>query len=185
MSRKPILSLATIFTYFEEKRTIQKAENALNSGNVQKVQFMQEISTVKGEVLASMKKQVYKVELIITKDGIESSTCTCPRGLYLCHHMAAVALFVHYNISITDTACSWVKSAQESTNKTVTDLFPKPSTSRDYVAVAEEISDQAVQTLYEDLKLCGPTGMGWLLAPSPEEDTDNVVASIEDMKSYT
>ncbi|KAJ8938644.1 hypothetical protein NQ314_011383 [Rhamnusium bicolor] len=42
------------------------------------------------------------------KDGaIKDASCRCPRGQYLCHHVAAVCLFGHHNISVTDVECRW------------------------------------------------------------------------------
>lgn len=103
---------------------------------------------------------------------IFSATCSCPRGIK-CHHIAALALFGHYNISITDKQCSWnaplkpkdgpVKSAEE--------LYPpKP-----YTALEGEISEESIKTLKSKLRSFGNTvGFTWLLN---EESTNPVVSS--------
>lgn len=42
---------------------MKKAENAVASGNISKMLFDSESSTIRGEVLASMKKKSYQVEV--------------------------------------------------------------------------------------------------------------------------
>ncbi|KAF2888513.1 hypothetical protein ILUMI_17660, partial [Ignelater luminosus] len=118
--------------------------------------------------------------VILNNYGMTSSTCMCPRGLYSCHHMPAVALFAHYNISVTDGAYSWIKSTSEDSHKKAMEVFPKSSNKLNYTAVGA-ISVDAVQSLFEDLKMCGPTDMGWLLTPPPKEDAKDIINDIESL----
>ncbi|KAK4882472.1 hypothetical protein RN001_005791 [Aquatica leii] len=96
-----------------------------------------------------MKKKSYRVEISIFDGQIMSSSCDCPRGLDTCHHMCAIAFFVHYNVSITDLACSGMFNI----------LNFKP--------ISNDIEEIHITAFYEDLKECGPTGFSWLLSPDP------------------
>ncbi|KAJ8928938.1 hypothetical protein NQ314_018437 [Rhamnusium bicolor] len=59
------------------------------------------------------------------KDGaIKDASCTCPRGQYLCHHVAAVCLFGHHNISVTDVECRWAaKKSKKEEVKTIDEIY--------------------------------------------------------------
>ncbi|KAF5283116.1 hypothetical protein FQA39_LY17423 [Lamprigera yunnana] len=109
MSIACVVPISSITAYFTEPRIIKKAENALASGHISKLEFDDELGCIRGDVQASMKNKVYRVEILLKTTEIEKCPCNCPRGLDICHHMAALALFAHYNLSITDKACSWLK----------------------------------------------------------------------------
>ncbi|KAK4887065.1 hypothetical protein RN001_003336 [Aquatica leii] len=99
---------------------LHREENSYSSGNVKKTFYEPNMQTplLKGEVKASMKNHTCNVEMLLdVNEGILEGTCTCPRCQVLCHHMAAVCFYAHYNISVTDIACAW--------------SAPKPSTSKD------------------------------------------------------
>ena len=93
--------------------------------------------------LKSMKDRTYKVGLTVNGDDelITSATCECPRGRWICSHMAATAIHVNRKgFSKTDLPNSWINqprtmSKQESSVKFMTDLFPpsKP----EYTAAAQ------------------------------------------------
>lgn len=36
-----------------------------------------------------------------------SQECMCARRLAVCHHMAALCIFAHHNVSVTDTPWLW------------------------------------------------------------------------------
>ncbi|KAF5306070.1 hypothetical protein FQA39_LY09048 [Lamprigera yunnana] len=108
MSIACVVLISSITAYFTEATIIQKAENALASGHVSKLEF-DKLGCIRGDVQASMKNKVYRVEILLKTTEIEKCSCKCPRGLDICHHMVALALFAHYNLSITDKACSWLK----------------------------------------------------------------------------
>ena len=44
---------------------------------------------------------------------VESANCTCPRGLFKCHHMAVLLLHAQKTVSKTDTECQWVKKKSQ------------------------------------------------------------------------
>ncbi|KAK4882911.1 hypothetical protein RN001_006230 [Aquatica leii] len=84
---------------------------------------------MRGEVQASMKNRLYKVEICLKDDTIESCACTCPRGCDICHHMVALAFYGHYNVSITDKACSWLKKKGKEASVTAETCFASSSKS--------------------------------------------------------
>ncbi|KAF5284718.1 hypothetical protein FQR65_LT13420 [Abscondita terminalis] len=63
MSRKSILSIGNIVSYFDSTKLITKGENSYCSGHVQKPMFDASFGVIRSEVLASMKKKAYKVEV--------------------------------------------------------------------------------------------------------------------------
>ncbi|KAK4885556.1 hypothetical protein RN001_001827 [Aquatica leii] len=160
MSKKLVLSVASIVSYFEATRLISKGENSYCSGHVQKPVFDASLGIIAAEVLASMRNKSYKVELNINDGSIVKSTCQCPRGLDQCHHMCAVAFFIHYNISSTDKTCSWTAlKAKSDIGSTAEEQFPLK---RDYVnpslPLTEDENNARISRFYENLKQCGPTG---------------------------
>ena len=55
------------------------------------------------------------LQITLGDAGIQSATCTCPRGQYRCHHMACIYLYGVFNVSCTDVECywKWRKAAKE------------------------------------------------------------------------
>jgi hypothetical protein len=51
---------------------------------------------------------IFQVDLGLNA-SVELAVCTCPRGLFRCHHIAVVLLYAHKNISCTDKECVWAK----------------------------------------------------------------------------
>ncbi|KAK5643912.1 hypothetical protein RI129_007757 [Pyrocoelia pectoralis] len=155
--------------FFEDKKLITKGENSFNSGHVRQAQFDKELGILRAEVLASMKKKTYKVEVYTNLNGIIKSTCNCPRGLDICHHMCAVAFFGHYNISVTDLSCSWsVKKDTGELVQTAEELFPPSTQMASFKAIQEAVTEQHLNSFYKSIKEFGPTGIAWLLSPEPE-----------------
>lgn len=96
---------------------------------------------------------------------IVDAECTCPRGKVVCHHIAALALYTHYNLSSTDQSCSWNvrKNIPSNDVKTISEMFGRfesPTTD-----VADEDFDNFKKTL-DCLNV--PVGFSWLLRPDPE-----------------
>lgn len=96
--------------------------------------------------------------------------------------MAALAIFAHSNLSTTDIACKWnkPKSSKDEQPLTAEKCFEKPSVSS-YNPLQEDIKEECVAKFMENLKLCGPTGLGWILSPEPQTAQENVVPVIEDL----
>ncbi|KAF5274637.1 hypothetical protein FQR65_LT16941 [Abscondita terminalis] len=102
-----------------------------------------------------MKNKLYKVEIMLDNDrNIIDSYCACPRGRVICHHIAALALFAHYNISSTDKSCSWSVKKNTASEKvqTIEDLFP---TSRQFIASKSLPTQNDVTEFYNKLKDLG------------------------------
>lgn len=146
MALKHVLKLSSINEFFEnDNKIIKKGENALESNHVKNMKFHPDLMLVRGECLASMKDKTYNIEvsyislnifivlkllncvfqISLNKSGdIISATYTCPRGIK-CHHIATIALFGHYNISVTDKECTWnVPKSKTVQVKTADELYP-------------------------------------------------------------
>ncbi|CAH2000729.1 unnamed protein product [Acanthoscelides obtectus] len=83
-------------------------------------------AVLRGEVAASMKKKCYTVEISYDlDDGIVSAKCSCPRGLAVCHHMAALCIHAHHNVSMTDKTCLWNKRKPAETEQVtkISDIY--------------------------------------------------------------
>lgn len=112
---------------------------------------------------------------------IENSECTCPRGQFMCHHMAALAIFGHHNVSVTDKACAWSSKKDPPATcdvKRMPQLYPPKvhrSTERDLTA-------QEIEEFKDKLKIFdGAVGFTWLLSSEPDEITEDLVVGIEDI----
>lgn len=83
----------------------------------------------------------------------------------MCHHIAAVCIYGHYNISVTDVECSWTarKTSQE-TVKTITEIYAAKS----HKSVNRNLRDDEVEQFRENLQSYGTAvGFSWLLHPEP------------------
>jgi len=103
------------------------------------------------------------------------SMCTCPRGLMICHHMAAVSLFAHHNCSSTDTICSWnVRNSNLENTKTISDLFLLVHIKLQFVYLTKTKSNfkKALE------QLGTPIGMSWLLKPEPDVEVQFQQSSV-------
>ena len=108
MSESHFLSISSILSYFKDHmKQLKKGEIAYKDGHVLKFQADLEQSIIVGEVKPGMKNDLYKVSLLLNDGNITDAQCSCPRGAVICHHMAALSLYTHYNLSSTDKACSW------------------------------------------------------------------------------
>lgn len=65
MSRRLVLSMTAIFEFFKESNIVRKGENSVTSGFVHQLLFDNEFSTIRGQVHASMKNKIYKVEVYL------------------------------------------------------------------------------------------------------------------------
>ncbi|KAB0803063.1 hypothetical protein PPYR_00033 [Photinus pyralis] len=72
----------------------------------------------------SIKTNKKKVNITLNKSGeITDGNCTSSRGIK-CHHLAALALFGHYNISVTDKLCTWNMPKSKNVEvKTAKDMY--------------------------------------------------------------
>ncbi|KAG5864637.1 hypothetical protein JTB14_023426 [Gonioctena quinquepunctata] len=112
---------------------------------------------------------------------IESADCTCPRGQFMCHHMAALAIFGHYNVSVTDKACTWSsKKEAPSTSevKRITQLYP----TKVHRSTERDLTVQEIEGFKDKLKMFdGAVGFTWLFSSELEANTESLVVGIEDV----
>ena len=71
---------------------------------------------VNAKVRASMKDKSYRTQLTVNGTGeIIKSSCDCPRGNWLCSHMAATAIYINkHGVSKTDLPNSWITKPEKS-----------------------------------------------------------------------
>lgn len=116
----------------------------------------------------------------IKKNGvIASSTCDCPRGLDVCHHMAALLLNAHYNVGATDKPRTWgtTKALDVDDIKPVDELFSNKTT---YTAV-DDLGLLNIKGFRETLGDTNIVGFSWLLKPEASNDLQKLIPSIEDI----
>ena len=85
------------------------------------------------KVRASMKDKSCSVSLTIDGSGrIKQATCDCPRGKWICSHMAAASVYVNKKgFSKTDLPKSWIacpKKAAKQEVKAISDPEPRAPT---------------------------------------------------------
>lgn len=94
--------------------------------------------------------------------------------------MAALAIFGHYNVSVTDKACSWNNKAYAPSSevKTITEMFP-PKVHR---SIASDLSVQEIEDFKNKLKVFdGSVGFSWLLSNEMPANSEILVVDIEDL----
>nr|CAH7763522.1 unnamed protein product [Callosobruchus chinensis] len=127
---------------------------------------------LRGEVSASMKKRHYTVEISYDfDDGIVAAKCTGPRGQAICHHMAALCIHAHHNVSVTDKTCVWSKrktgvEADDTTK--IRDIY-KPK-HLDYSAAQRNVTSSEIEAFKNSLSQNAPVGFSWWLLPEPSDD---------------
>lgn len=104
--------------------------------------------------------------LLTIEFEIESAKCECPRGLEICHHIAAVLFAAHYEISRTDISCSWTpKPINLDEIKTFRDQFNFPKANR---VTDRDLRMDEISEFYDKLCTLQPVGFRWILRPEPE-----------------
>ncbi|KAK5642077.1 hypothetical protein RI129_008244 [Pyrocoelia pectoralis] len=142
--------------------------------------YNETLRVIKGSVHASMKDKLYKVEIFLDEDNtISHSSCTCPRGQLSCHHVAALGLFAHYNLSVTDQSCGWsapkVNKNNEQMVQTIDQMYP----SKEYRASKRKVTEQEINNLQEELaSFGGAVGFTWLLAPNVPSKNKDIAVNI-------
>ncbi|KAJ8933814.1 hypothetical protein NQ318_004087 [Aromia moschata] len=111
-----------------------------------------EPTILKGDVHASMKREF-----------IMLSHCSCPRGQVICHHLAALLYYAHYNISSTDVQRQWGTTASkisiDDPIETIDEIyhFKQP-----YTAISGEISSSKIEDFKKNLGQTNVVGFSWL-----------------------
>lgn len=100
-------------------------------------------------------------------ETILSATCTCPRGEFKCHHVAATLIYCVKNVSKTDATCQWSRRKQVQQITTVSDMF----TVSDYKALDREVSEEDKQFFHCGLRNIGHKyGFSFILSEEPEPE---------------
>ena len=146
--------------------------------------------TINAKIRASMKDKCYNV--VLTVDGereVLNRKCQCPRGNWLCSHMAATAIYINKKgVSKTDLPISWIaKPRKQARNdsKTFADIFPSPKPQ--YRATSRDFTEADNNFLYGKLIELSVGGvqchMQWMTVPEPPEQPSNPLAPlmIEDL----
>ena len=137
-----VITLSGMLSFFkDDQNSIEKGEQKFKSGFVLEVQMRGHM--INGKIRASMKDKCYAVSLEVNGDGnILTGSCECPRGKWICSHMAATAIYANKRgLSKTDLPNSWIarpKKAAKQDGKTMKDFFP--CSRPDYKATQRDVS---------------------------------------------
>lgn len=185
MAGRHAINLTLIIDLFKnDNNNLKRGENALQSGHIESFAFhTYSYPIIKAKVWASMRKKTYNVEVYLGSecDSVQSHSCSCPRGVATCHHLAAVLLYAHYNLSSTDVNCQWNKPSTSSIKEEPLQTIEKLFKAQEYVAVKSCISDKAVEEFRKQLGPNNIVGFSWLLKPEVPDTFLNIVPNIEEV----
>ena len=182
-SAAEVVTLGGIMNFFkDDTNCVTKGELKFKSNYVLEVRLLNMI--IYSKVRASMKDICYKVELTVDGSGqIVKACCSCPRGDWLCSHMAATAIYVNKNgLSKTDLPNSWIakpRTASKSVAIQISNYFENPK--KDFTASSRNVNENDLSFLFENLGNCP---MKWMLGPEPSVSftkNDLEPKSIEDL----
>ena len=173
---------------FEDLNTIAKDELKYKADFVFDLRISE--YTINAKIRASMKDKCYNVVLTVDGEGeVLNGKCQCPRGNWLCSHMAATAIYISKKgVSKTDLPNSWIaKPRKQARNdsKTFADVFPSPKPQ--YRATSMDFTEADNNFLYGKLIELSVGGvqchMQWMTVPEPPEQPSNPLAllMIEDL----
>ncbi|KAK3930907.1 Exonuclease [Frankliniella fusca] len=154
-------------------KQFRRGEKAYESNHVKSFVWDGSHLVIKGSVRASMKTQNYTTTVALNEDfSIKETTCTCVRGI-ACHHIAALLICGHYNISVTDIECTWKakKSQERNDGLSFDQLYP----SKKAFSALEECTEEELLNMHTTISQCGRGGAGiaWILQPEPEPENDS------------
>lgn len=91
--------------------------------------------------------------------------------------MAALLLDCHYNISVTDKACTWItRQNKEDETKALDELYP----SKNYRATSGDATEGDIEELRQSLCSLGlPVGFTWFLSKEPNPEDLDICTDIE------
>jgi len=187
MAAEYVVSLSGLVNFFhDDPKCIAKGEVKFTSDYVMEVRF--EGFKIFAKVRASMKDRSYKVGLKTDGKGvILSGSCECPRGEWICSHMAAAAIYANKKgLSKTDLPNSWIARPRKHKNQSekvkTTDAYctsskpgyratTRPVTEEDKAAFLSDLKDNDVDCPFR-----------WLLSPETTEFIDPIAPPfIEDV----
>ena len=167
-----IITLAGALSFFsEDLSVIGKAELKLKSNFL--LEFKIEDFCIRAKVRSSMKDKAYSVILNVDgSGGIACAKCECPRGNWICSHMATVAIYANKNgMSKTDLPNSWIKHPKKvgkENIKSLKEIFP--SSRKEYSALPRTVEDTDRDFLKQRLlNVNFQCPMTWIAGPEPLE----------------
>ncbi|KAK3917325.1 Alkaline nuclease [Frankliniella fusca] len=137
----------------------RRGEKAFEAGHVKNFVFDPSLSVIKGNAF-------------LNEDfSIKDANCDCVRGT-ACHHIAALLICAHYNISVTDIECTWKAkpSADRNDGVSFNELFPhKP------FSAMNEPSESEVKRICDNIETCkrGCAGIAWIMQSEPDVRCEN------------
>ena len=139
---KEVITLSGIMEFFKgDLNSVMKGESKYKAGFVLELKVTEFM--IKAQVRASMKGKSYIVSLTVDGDGgISKGKCDCPRGKWICGHMAATSIYANKKgLSKTDLPNFWIarpKKAAKLDTKPFVEYFPSPRTT--YKATSRPVS---------------------------------------------
>ncbi len=186
---KEIITISGMMEFFKEDiNSITKGELKYKADFVLDLRLSDHV--IKAKVRASMKDKSYSVMLTVNGDGgISKGECECPRGNWICSHMAASAIYVNKKgMSKTDLPNAWIakpKKAAKLDSKTFGDFFPTPKP--EYRATSRPFLDKDRKFVASRLSEISDAGiecpLGWIAGPEVPKPVLNPLAPslIEEM----
>ena len=158
-----IITLSGILDFCkDDTNSVRKGELKLKSNFVLDLRIND--LTINTKVRATMKDKSYNVSLTIDGFGrIRQATCQCPRGKWICSHMAAASIYVNKKgLSKTDLPNSWIalpKRAAKQEVRTISDFFPHQRP--DYKGTSRKVDESDKQFLFEKLSASAACPLHW------------------------
>ena len=178
---KEVITLAGMMNFFKDDTTcISKGELKYKADFVLDLRI--DSYNIRAQVRASMKDKSYKTVLDVDGEGnIAGGRCECPRGNWLCSHMAAVAIYAHKKgLSKTDLPNTWLARPRKAARldvKSFSDFFPSPKP--EYSAITRAVTEDDRKFLYDGLSETGTMcGLQWICGPEPQLPADAACAPV-------
>ena len=170
MASKEVVTFTGILKFFkDDANAVEKGEIKFRSGYI--LQLSLSDHTLFSKVRASMKDKCYSVAIIVDGEGgISEASCDCPRGSWLCSHMAATAIYANKKgLSKTDLPNSWISRPKRNAtieSKTMADFFPPKRP--EYRATSRSVTKEDKAFFYNALKeVSSQTPLQWIIGPEP------------------
>lgn len=159
-----MIAISDILDYFKEDvKTFKRGEDKFKADRV--LSFEIHDLVISSYVQAKMKDKSYKVNIFLKEEGgINDCTCECPRGQWVCSHMAAVLIYAERKgLSKTNLPTSWIRHPKRHRQYcSYSELFPEPRPS--YRAIGANVSDEHFTTLSDSLlSMNHKCGTLWML----------------------
>lgn len=168
-----LLSLTDILNHFQDDiNTFRRGEDKFKSGRV--LYFRLDSLTITAKVQATMKDKTYQVIIKLkSSGGIEETQCECPRGKWICSHIAAALIYAEkVGISKTDVPASWIKHPKKKLRQGTllfSDLFPESKP--EYKALTRPVTGEDILDFRKSLMDIGhKCGTAWVISPTVEVD---------------